>query len=257
MLSSKDFRRIALGMEGATESAHMGHPDFRVNNRIFSTLHHDEQYGMVKLTPDEQRAFVRAQPSAFAPESGAWGLQGCTRVRIDAVDEDTLGEVMTLAWRAASAKPASRPSRSKAGATAGTMKPAAPRRSKTARPVSRTFADLVASYPREVQDLARATRALMLELLPQVEETVDPRGPYVSYGYGPGYKGVVSYITINRKGVKLGVAGGSSLPDPRKLLQGAGRSHRHIVIKTPADLRTPGLGPLVRAALAAWKKDRA
>jgi len=257
MLSSKDFRRIALGMEGAIESAHMGHPDFRINNRIFSTLHHDDHYGMVKLTPDEQRAFMRAHPSAFAPESGAWGLQGCTRVRIDAVDEDTLGEAMTLAWRAASSKPPSRSSRATTISKAATKKAAKPKRSQAGTGATRTFADLVASYPRDVQALARATRALMLELLPQVEETVDSTGPYISYGYGPGYKGVVSYLTFNQKGVKLGIAGGSALPDPRKLLQGTGKSHRHVVIETPADLRTPGLRPLVRAALAAWKKDRA
>ena len=41
MLTFKDFRRIAVGMDGAIESAHMGHPDFRVNGRIFATLHHD------------------------------------------------------------------------------------------------------------------------------------------------------------------------------------------------------------------------
>ena len=28
MLNENDFRRIALGMKGAIESAHMGHPDF-------------------------------------------------------------------------------------------------------------------------------------------------------------------------------------------------------------------------------------
>ena len=42
-VTAKDFRRIALGMEGAIESSHMDHPDFRVNNRIFATLTHDEQ----------------------------------------------------------------------------------------------------------------------------------------------------------------------------------------------------------------------
>jgi hypothetical protein len=39
-------------MEGAVEGAHMGHPDFRVKNRIFATLHHDLEFGMVALTPD-------------------------------------------------------------------------------------------------------------------------------------------------------------------------------------------------------------
>ena len=51
-----DFRRIVLGLEGAVEGAHMGHPDFRVNNRIFATLHHDREFGMVTLTPEQQRA---------------------------------------------------------------------------------------------------------------------------------------------------------------------------------------------------------
>jgi len=28
-MRADDFRRIALGMKGAVEGAHMGHPDFR------------------------------------------------------------------------------------------------------------------------------------------------------------------------------------------------------------------------------------
>jgi hypothetical protein len=99
VLSPKDFRRIALGMEDAIEGAHMGHPDFRVNGRIFATLHHDRQWGMVKLTPDQQQKFVREHPTTFVPENGAWGRGGCTAVRLDAVGEDTLGEAMTLAWQ--------------------------------------------------------------------------------------------------------------------------------------------------------------
>ena len=91
------FRRVALGMTAAIEAAHMGHPDFRVNGRIFATLHSDHQWGMVKLTPEQQREFVQANPQSFVPENGAWGRQGCTRVRLDAVDEETLGEAMTLA----------------------------------------------------------------------------------------------------------------------------------------------------------------
>ena len=98
-MSPEDFRRIALGMDDAIESAHMGHPDFRVNGRIFATLHPDHQWGMVKLTPDQQQKFVRENPAAFAPENGAWGRQGCTSVRLDSVDEETLGEAMTLAWQ--------------------------------------------------------------------------------------------------------------------------------------------------------------
>ncbi|MBZ5538500.1 MAG: MmcQ/YjbR family DNA-binding protein [Acidobacteriia bacterium] len=99
MTSAKDFRRIALGMKDTIESAHMGHPDFRVNGRIFATLHPDQHSGMVKLTPDQQQTFLREHPAAFMPENGAWGRQGCTRVRMNSVDEETLGEAITLAWQ--------------------------------------------------------------------------------------------------------------------------------------------------------------
>ena len=99
MLNEEDFRRLALGMEDAIESAHMGHPDFRASGRIFATLHNDRRHGMVKLTPDQQERFVREHPASFAPENGAWGRQGCTSVRLDSVDEDTLREAMTLAWQ--------------------------------------------------------------------------------------------------------------------------------------------------------------
>ena len=113
-MREKDFRRIALGMEGAVEGAHMGHPDFRVNNRIFATLHHDREFGMVALTPDQQEQFMRAHPDAFAPESGAWGRAGSTRVRLASVQEETLGEAVTLAWQNTVNKGASAPSRKRA-----------------------------------------------------------------------------------------------------------------------------------------------
>ncbi len=93
------FRHIALSLAGAVEGAHMGHPDFRIGKRIFASLHHDDQSGMVKLTPEQQAAFIEDYPSAFAPEAGAWGRSGCTRVILKAVPEDALGEALTLAWQ--------------------------------------------------------------------------------------------------------------------------------------------------------------
>jgi hypothetical protein len=86
-------------MTDATEGAHLGHPDFRAGGRISATLHADSRHGMVKITLEQQQRFVESHPGAFTPESGAWGRQGCTRVRLDAVDEDTLGEALSLARR--------------------------------------------------------------------------------------------------------------------------------------------------------------
>jgi len=98
-MTDEDFRRIALGMKDTIEGAHMGHPDFRVNGRIFATLHHDRLWGMVKLQPEQQEKFVRARPTTFVPEAGAWGRQGCTAVHLKSVEDETLGEALTLAWQ--------------------------------------------------------------------------------------------------------------------------------------------------------------
>lgn len=112
-MSPDDFRRIALGMAGATESAHNGHPDFRANGKIFATLHPDLEWGMVKLNPDQQQRFVRENPAIFLPENGAWGRAGCTKVRLDSVDGDTLGAAMTLACQNTATKSASQRSKPK------------------------------------------------------------------------------------------------------------------------------------------------
>jgi hypothetical protein len=106
-MNARDFRLIALGMHDAVEGEHMAHPDFRVNRRIFATLSPDGQWGMVQLTPEQQEAFVRAEPETFVPAKGAWGRSGSTMVQLASADGDTVGEAMTLAWqRAAQHKPA-------------------------------------------------------------------------------------------------------------------------------------------------------
>ena len=90
----------------------MGHPDFRVHNRVFASLHADGQFGMVKLTADQQRQFMTEHPAAFAPEAGAWGRAGCTKVHLDSTDEEALGEALTLAWQNC-ASPVARSTRKK------------------------------------------------------------------------------------------------------------------------------------------------
>ena len=133
MLSPDDFRRIAPGMADAIEGAHMGHPDFRANGRIFATLHPDHLFGMVKLTPEQQHRFVQENPSTFAPENGAWGRGGSTAVRLDSADEDTLGEAMTLAWQNTARKEARTTRRGKPAARRSTRQ----RTAKRARPLRR------------------------------------------------------------------------------------------------------------------------
>jgi hypothetical protein len=61
----------------------MNHADFRIQGRIFATLGYpDENFGMVKLPPPQQRAFIEKSPTVFAPCAGAWGRQGATSIHL-------------------------------------------------------------------------------------------------------------------------------------------------------------------------------
>jgi hypothetical protein len=99
-MSVRRFRRMALALPGVVESAHMGHPDFRVGKRIFATLGHpDKSWGMVKLTPDEQQVMVEAAPKIFRPVPGGWGKGGATNVHLASADDASLGSALAMAWK--------------------------------------------------------------------------------------------------------------------------------------------------------------
>jgi hypothetical protein len=103
-MTTEDFRRLALSLPEASESAHMGHPDFRVRNKIFATIWPDEGWGMVKLTPEQQAEFVRAEPAVFSPVKGGWGRRGATSVRLGLANQTILWDALLLAWRNAAPK---------------------------------------------------------------------------------------------------------------------------------------------------------
>jgi hypothetical protein len=98
-MTAQEFRALALSLPEAIESAHMGHPDFRVNGKIFATLGADETWGMAKLTPEQQAMFVRTEPNIFQPIKGAWGRRGCTHVRLEAATEPSVRQALIAAWR--------------------------------------------------------------------------------------------------------------------------------------------------------------
>jgi hypothetical protein len=83
-MRSNDFRRIALALRGVVEG---------------------DQFGMVKLTPDQQRRVIRDHPEIFTAENGAWGRAGSTRVRLESAHEEVIGEALTLAWQNSVNKP--------------------------------------------------------------------------------------------------------------------------------------------------------
>lgn len=99
-MDAADFRQMALSLEGAEESSHMGAPDFRVGGRIFATLASQKQgYGNLMLTPEQQAEFVRELPDVFVPIAGGWGRMGMTHIRLAATNEDVLAGALRAAWK--------------------------------------------------------------------------------------------------------------------------------------------------------------
>ena len=105
IVTANEFCSLALSLPEASQSAHMGHPDFRVRGKIFATLGApDHEWGMVKLTPEQQGRFVQAEPDVFAPVKGGWGRQGCTNVRLTSATSDVVRPALVAAWRNAAPK---------------------------------------------------------------------------------------------------------------------------------------------------------
>lgn len=104
-MTDDDFRDLALALDGTSEGAHMGHPDFRANNRIFASLRKDATTGMVKLTPDQQQVFLAEYPAMFTPSPGAWGRGGCTDVVLARARVAAVRAAMQLAWEGVMEKP--------------------------------------------------------------------------------------------------------------------------------------------------------
>jgi hypothetical protein len=54
---------------------------------------------VVKLTPEQQREFVRSHQKVFKQVNGAWGRRGYTMVNLPAAKIDIAREALTAAWR--------------------------------------------------------------------------------------------------------------------------------------------------------------
>lgn len=96
----EDFRRIALSLEDAEESSHMGAPDFRVGGHIFATLAAEGKgYGNLMLSPEQQAELVQEWPKVFLPVHGGWGRMGATHMVLKLATEELAEGALRMAWK--------------------------------------------------------------------------------------------------------------------------------------------------------------
>jgi hypothetical protein len=100
--------------------------------------------------------------------------------------------------------------------------------------------------------LIRACRAAMRRRFPAANELVYDNYNFFVIGYGPTERpsDCIASIAANAKGVNLNFLYGSRLPDPHKILQGAGGQNRFLRLEGAATLSKPAVNELLAFAAA-------
>jgi hypothetical protein len=119
-----------------------------------------------------------------------------------------------------------------------------------------TFEEAVAGASPGARALAHAVRRLLRDVYPGVTEVPWPNLRVVGYGIGAKKSTEhFGYIATHGAYVNLGLNHGAGVADPEGLLEGAGKTFRHVKVRREEDLARPALRALVEAAIA--ERERA
>lgn len=97
MADADDMRRLALSLPETFEQPAWGFPTFRVaGGKVFAGLNPDYGPG-IAIDREARRELVAAEPKKFywVPHDERYNF---FRVRLEALDVDELGELLTDAW---------------------------------------------------------------------------------------------------------------------------------------------------------------
>jgi hypothetical protein len=94
-----------------------------------------------------------------------------------------------------------------------------------------------------LHEIVRGLQALVREVVPEVTETINPWGIPTFELNGP-----LCYFMIAAKHITFGFTRGTSLSDPKGLLEGTGKNLRHVKLRNVEDLGKDGLRQLVEEA---------
>jgi hypothetical protein len=95
----------------------------------------------------------------------------------------------------------------------------------------------------KLQEIVRELRELIQEVVPEATETVNPWGIPIFELNGP-----MCYFMVAKKHITFGFPRGTSLTDPKGLLEGTGKNLRHVKLRKVEDLQQDGLHELVEEA---------
>ena len=110
---------------------------------------------------------------------------------------------------------------------------------------------LIEKFDAKDQRLIRSVRAAVRKRLPTANELVYDYRTSIVIGYSPTEHGIDSIVSTAARddGVRLYLAHGPQLPDPKKLLMGSGKQARFIEVKAASRLKHPDVEALIAAAI--------
>lgn len=97
-ISPAKVRELVGALPGAAESAHHGHPDFRVQKKIFATLSEKEDRAALRLTQLEARELAARQPAVFRLVSDREPY-AYVSVLLEQVAEEEFADLLEEAWK--------------------------------------------------------------------------------------------------------------------------------------------------------------
>jgi hypothetical protein len=105
-------------------------------------------------------------------------------------------------------------------------------------------------YGRDIADLALALREVIFEEAPDASESIyQVYTVAIWFGFSGKMKDMFCYIATNAGHVNLGFPRGASLPDPNGVLEGAGKTMRHIKFRSQGDVERPFVRRYIQAAM--------
>lgn len=98
MTTPERFRELALGLPHVLEKAHFDVPAFCVDGKIFAQLSRQGDAAVVKIPPGQRDVLRMTASDLFTPDPH-WGKHGWTHVKIGAMEEAWVADVLRASWR--------------------------------------------------------------------------------------------------------------------------------------------------------------
>ena len=118
------------------------------------------------------------------------------------------------------------------------------------RPPDPQLIGFLEAYDRHISDIALALREVILEEMPDASESVyQVYTVAIWFGFTGKMKDTFCYIATNKAHVNLGFPRGSTLLDPAKVLEGDGKTMRHIKLRTLADVERSLIRRYIQSAI--------